>query len=106
MANSPVIFGAQHMTKALSDSSFFEALPEFLTVKSKMETMKVNLENNKGCTPCKMRKARNSVNSDFLSIMSSLSQDGKERFKKYFGVDRLLFNKTDPKTYRVTLMEM
>lgn len=86
-------FGPNEITKALSDAKFFEQMPEFASLKVKMETMKANQK--KGCVPCRARRIISSVNADFMRIVPTLSDQAKERLKKYYGVDTIKYNKVD-----------
>lgn len=85
--------GPAEISKAISDAEFYRAMPEFSILNTKMRVMKDN--SKKGCTPCKMRRVVNSINADFMHILPTLSDDGKARFKKYYGVDEVKYNKID-----------
>jgi len=85
--------GPTEINKAVSDANFYVMVPEFSTLRVKMETMKGNPK--KGCTPCRMRHVINSINADFMHLISTLSDDGKARLKKYYGVDKIRYNKID-----------
>lgn len=107
MSNTrPVVLGPEHVKKAIVDPEFFSKLPEFLTVKHKLEAMHANLNSNKGCSSCKMRRAVNTVYSDFARIASSLSLDGLTRLKDYLKAEKLVINRMDPITRRVSLKEV
>lgn len=88
MADAPTILQAAHVSRAISDPAFYALMPEFLTIKRKIEAMHVDLSS--GCSPCKKRRIASAVNSDFVSILNTLSDSGFARLKKYFGVSRLL----------------
>jgi hypothetical protein len=104
--DKPIILGPSHVKRAIGDPNFYIQMPEFLTIKRKLDAMHVNLNSGKGCSSCKMRRATNTVYSDFASIASSLSSDGLARLKKYLGVERLVINKVNPATNRVSLQEV
>lgn len=96
--------GPAEIAKATGDSSFFKQMPEFATLKIKMDTMREN--STRGCTPCRKRRIVASVNGDFMRLVNTLSADGKERLKKYYGADQIKYNTIDRvarKTYVVTI---
>ena len=86
-------FGPSEISNALSDSTFFEKVPEFASLKVKMDAMRTN--SKKGCAPCQARRMISSVNADFMRMLPTLTDDGKERLKKYFGVDTIKYNKVN-----------
>jgi hypothetical protein len=104
--NKPEILGPSHVKRAIGDPNFYAQMPEFLTIKRKLDAMHINLNSGKGCSSCKMRRAANTVYSDFASIVASLSPDSLARFKKYLGVNKLVINKVNPATNRVSLQEV
>ena len=103
MADRPTIMQASHIQKAMGDPNFYTLLPEFLPLKRKIEAMHVNL--NTGCTPCTKRRIADTVNSDFVSIMNSLTDDGFARLKRYVGAKRLLVRAVDRTTNKVVMRE-
>lgn len=92
MANN-VEIGPSEINKALSDAEFFRKMPEFAVLRVKMDTAQKS--SKRGCTPCRMRRIVSTMNSDFMRIIPTLSDDGKARFKKYFGADTISYNKVD-----------
>ena len=95
-----IILGGPEVAKATSDDNFFRAMPEFAVLRVKMATMRAN--SKKGCTPCRKRREVASIAGDFMSILPTLSEDGKTRLKKYFGVDGIRYTKVDRPTMRAT----
>lgn len=96
--------GPAEINKAMSDANFYAAMPEFASLRVKMDAAKAG--SNKGCTPCKLRRIMGSANADFMRILPTLSDDGKKRLKKYYGVDSIKYNTIDRiarKTYVVTI---
>lgn len=89
----PVILQASHIQRAMNDPSFYALLPEFLPLKRKIEALHVNV--GTGCPSCRKRRVANTVNSDFVSILNSLSNDGFSRLKRYLGAGRLLVRARD-----------
>lgn len=87
-SDRPVMFGVDQVKRAIGDSNFFTLLPEFLPIKKKLEAMHMNFD--AGCSSCVKRRAATSVTSDFMTILSGLSDDALGRVKSYLGVNRLL----------------
>ena len=104
MADRPVILQASHIQKSMNDANFYALLPEFLPLKRKIEALHVNL--GTGCSTCKKRRVADTVNSDFVSILNSLSDDGYARLKKYLGANRLLIRAVDRSTNKVMMREV
>lgn len=104
MDDRPVILQSSHVHKAINDANFYTLLPEFLPVKRKIEALHVNLTT--GCSPCKKRRIADTMNSDFVSILNSLSADGYARLKKYIGAKRLLVRAMDKVHNKVVMKEV
>lgn len=104
MADRPVILQASHIQRAMSDPNFYAMLPEFLPLKRKIEALHVNV--SEGCSSCRKRRVSDTVNSDFVSILNSLSADGFARLKKYVGAGRLLVRAMDGNTRKAVLKEV
>jgi hypothetical protein len=104
MTNPPVLLGESLATRALSDSNFFNVLPEYSTLKMKMQTMKADLTvAASGCSGCRKRRVVRTLFSDFLSVTLALSGDGLARLKTYLGTPSLLVNRMDPSTGKVEM---
>lgn len=103
-APKPTILSVDHIKRAIGDANFYTALPEFLAVKRKMDAMHVDF--NSGCSPCKKRRVATSLTSDFVSILTGLSDDGLARVKKYLGVPRLLVRSMNQQTRKVEMKEI
>lgn len=104
MADRPVILQASHIQRAMSDPNFYALLPEFLPVKRKIEALHVDVSS--GCSDCRRRRVSDTVNSDFVSILNSLSADGLSRLKRYIGAGRLLVRAMDGETRKAVLKEI
>lgn len=100
----PVILGPEHIKRAVADDNFYSMLPEFLTIRRKLDAMHVNLK--KGCSSCQMRRVAGTVNSDFVAILNRLTSDGMKRLKRYVGASRLLIRATNRTTGRMELREV
>lgn len=104
MPAKPVLLGQDHIKRAIGDDNFFTLMPEFASIRKKMEAMHVDF--NKGCSPCKKRRVATSLTSDFVSVLSNLSDDGLKRVKQYLGVPRLLVRTVNRDTARVEMKEI
>lgn len=104
MADRPVILQASHIQRAMNDASFYTLLPEFLPLKRKIEALHVNV--GAGCSSCNRRRVADTVNSDFVSILNSLTPDGFSRLKRYLGAGRLLVRAMDNARRKVVLREV
>ena len=100
----PTILSPQHVTRAIGDPNFFTLMPEFLPVRKKLDVM--NAAPGPGCPSCARRRAAQALSSDFASILVSLSSDGMQRLKKYYGVSSLVVRALNPATGRVELKEV
>lgn len=103
-ASKPVLIGTDHINRALGDANFFTQLPEFLPVKKKMEAALA--APGPGCMACRRRRAMGSATSDFISVLSTLSDSGLARMKKYLGVERLLVRTVNRSSGKVELKEV
>lgn len=99
-----IILGPSEIARATSDNNFFREMPEFAVLRVKMDTMKS--ASKKGCTPCRKRREAASISADFMSIVPTLSEDGKTRFKRYFGADNIRYTKIDRSERRAVSVEM
>lgn len=104
VTEKPTILSPSHITKAIGDPNFFNLMPEFQTIKRKIDAMHVDL--NTGCSPCKKRRIATSLTSDFISILNNLSDNGLQRIKKYIGVNRLLIRAVNNQTGKMELKEV
>ena len=99
---SRTILSADHVRKALSDPKFFDMMPEFSALKSKLDTMK-KAPTKYGCSSCREKRLRSSLHSDFVTTLNSLPTSALQRFKKYLGSDELLINAYDTKSGKTVL---
>lgn len=99
MSDQAILLGTEEIRRCLQDQNFFLSLPEFLPIKKKIETM--NNAKASGCSVCKMRRIASSVSADFLHILGSISDDAKDRIKKYFGTSNILYNRYDKDTNEI-----
>lgn len=108
MANEPrpVLFGGEHITKAMKDDNFYALLPQFLPIKAKIAAMHVDLKNPKGCSSCQQRRVKVSVERDFAAIVASLDPASGRKFKDYFGVQKMVIHAVDPRTNSAYLKEI
>lgn len=104
MQEKPVILSVDHIKRAIGDPNFFNSMPEFSSIKKKMDAMHVDF--NTGCSPCKKRRVATSLTSDFVSILTNMSDDGLARMKKYVGANRLLVRSVNKQTGKVEMKEV
>lgn len=102
--STTIILGPAEISRATSDNNFYREMPEFAVLRVKMDTMKA--ASKKGCTPCRKRREAASVGADFMSIVPTLSEDGKARFKRYFGADKIRYTTIDRSARRAVSVEM
>jgi len=103
MTNPAILMGEGLASKALSDPNFFVRMPEFSSLKVKMQAMKADLTaTTGGCSNCRKRRVVRTLFSDFMAVLLSLSRDGVERVKQYFGTPALLVHHMDPATGKVS----
>ena len=90
----PVLLSDSLATRALSDPSFFVQLPEYSSLRAKMQTMHADLSSTHsgGCGSCRKRRVVRTLFSDFMTVTNSLSPDGFTRLKGYFGAPALILN--------------
>ena len=46
------------------------------------------------------------MTSDFVTILNSLSDDGLQRLKKYFGINKMIVRAINPKTRKTETREV
>lgn len=98
------ILAVDHIKRAIGDDNFYTMLPEFLPVKRKIEAMHVDY--SRGCNDCRKRRIATSLTSDFVSVLTNLSDDGLARVKKYLGVPRLMVRARNTQTGKLELKEI
>lgn len=107
MANDrPVLFGGEHIKKALNDSAFYDKLPQFRQIKAKMAAMQASLKNQKGCSSCQQRRTQLNVEREFAAIASSLDAESGKAFREYFGVPRMVIHAVNPVTHAAYLKDI
>lgn len=85
---------------SMADARFYEAMPEFLSLKRKMQTMHEDLLSPHGCTNCQKNRVHRALGGDYLTIVQNLKDDGKVRLRRYFGADELVATVLDPATQK------
>lgn len=107
MANErPVLFGGEHLTRAIKDDAFYAKLPQFLPIKAKINAMHANVKNPSGCSSCAQRRVRTNVERDFAAIVASLDPESGRKFREYFGVNRMVIHAVNPKTHAAYLKDI
>ena len=92
--------------QSMTDPKFYEALPEFLPLRAKMEAMKAGTTASRGCTPCALRRVYNSLASNYMATLAALSPDGARRVRAYFGADELRAVRVNPTTRKTETIRL
>ena len=98
-AASPQLISLGTAARCLSDSRFYEALPEFLPLRAKM-SMQAAVAGRAGCSSCAKRRMQSSAGIDFIRMVRGLEGDRLARFKAYIGAETLLVNGMNAVTKR------
>lgn len=106
MPERSVMLGGAHISKAVSDDSFFRTMPEFMPIKAKISAMHADMSSKSGCAPCRQKRVRANIEADFASIASSLTPDGAARLKRYFCEDRMTVFARNPRTGNAYVKEL
>lgn len=87
MADKPgVMLGGAHITKAVTDSKFFDLMPEFSSVRAQIDTMHIDIKSKKGCNACNKRRFHTNIDGNFAAIASKLPDERAKVLKKYLGI--------------------
>ena len=81
-----VMLGGSHIAKAVSDSKFFELMPEFASIKAQMDTMHIDINSKKGCNACNKRRLHANIDGNFAAIVSRLPDERVKVLKQYLGI--------------------
>ena len=84
MPENAKILSYSMVSKGLMDPKFYELLPEFVTLKSKLQLLNVDIVKKTGCSGCAKRRVESNMFKDFLSVTQSLDSNGINRFKEYY----------------------
>ena len=98
MTDNARILSYSMVSSSLTNPDFFIAMPEFLTLKSKLAALRVDITKPGGCTGCQKKRIESNLFKDYLYIVQALDTNGVKRFKDYFKMDKLMINVQDPKT--------
>lgn len=101
-----IILGPGEIARAVADENFFRLMPEFSVLRAKMATMKASAMANRGCSSCRHTRQAMSVSGDFMSIVPTLSDDGKARLKRYYGADAIRYTRINRATMRATSVQI
>lgn len=94
MSDKPgVMLGGAHIAKAVSDSAFFQLMPEFASIRAQIATMHIDVNSKKGCNSCNKRRLHANIDGNFAAIASRLPDERAKVLKKYLGIaeDQLFF---------------
>lgn len=101
MNNRPSLLSQGMVDRALADNAFYAQLPEFTQLRGSVTTtVKVN---NGNCSRCGRTKQKLNTFNNFSTLSTALTQDGRDRLKRYFGVTGLMLNIIDPNSKQVTV---
>jgi hypothetical protein len=56
MSKPGVMLGGVHVSKAVSDSGFFQLMPEFASIRAQINTMHIDMKSKKVCNSCTKRR--------------------------------------------------
>ncbi|MFC1453608.1 hypothetical protein ACFLQL_00320 [Verrucomicrobiota bacterium] len=101
MSDIAKILSYSMVSKALLDTNFYTLLPEFATLKNKLQLLKINIAKPTGCSGCQKRRVEANMFKDFLSVVQTLDADGIKKFKEYFKINKLMLNIINPQTKAV-----
>ena len=98
MSDNAKILSYSMVSQGLMDPKFYELLPEFSTLKNKLQLLHVDFKKPAGCSGCQKRKVESNMFRDFLSVTQTLDENGINRFKEYFKITKLMINVINPQT--------
>ena len=94
----PTMLSRALVSQALADDKFFALLPEFRPLQAQLKAMDVQLQAKTGCSSCAKRRVEANLTSAFLTVLMSLPPAQMATFKRYAGVDSLMFSTQNAKT--------
>ena len=103
-----IMLGGIHIEKAVSDSSFFQLMPEFSSIKSQLATMHAEVNTKRGCSSCNKRRVHANIDGNFAAIASRLTEDRAKILKKYLGISEqelLYIRAVNPSTHQLILKQ-
>lgn len=86
MSKPGVMLGGSHISKAVSDSDFFQLMPEFASIRVQIATMHIDVKSKKGCNTCNKRRLHANIDGNFAAIASRLPEERAKVLKKYLGI--------------------
>ena len=86
MSKPGVMLGGSHISKAVSDSDFFQLMLEFASIRAQIATMHIDVKSKKGCNTCNKRRLHANVDGNFAAIASRLPEERAKVLKKYLGI--------------------
>ena len=88
MSTKPgVMLGGSHIARAVGDSSFFQLMPEFASIRAQIATMHIDVHTKKGCSSCNKRRLHTNIDGNFAAIAARLPPERAKVLKKYLGLD-------------------
>lgn len=101
MTNRPTLLSQAMVDRALKDSTFFSVVPEFAQLRSPVT--KTTISPSRGCSGCGRNKQTVNAFKNFTLVASSLTKEGQDRLKRYYGVTGIMMNAVDNNSKQVTL---
>ena len=108
MSKPGVMLGGSHISKAVSDSDFFQLMPEFASIRAQIATMHIDVKSKKGCNTCNKRRLHANVDGNFAAIASRLPAERAKVLKKYLGIgddQKFYIRAVNPATRQLILKE-
>ena len=96
MTDHPTLLSRAMVEAALKDEKFFKKMPEFITLRPSLQTMKA--ATNHGCSGCRGRAVTNNITAAFLAVLSTLNDSAVQRLKRYLGIKKLMYSAHNPRT--------
>ncbi len=94
----PTLLDTGMVMRALDDSNFYSAVPEFLLVRKRATELKASLKLRRGCSSCRRKRVHRTLFGDFMGVLNNISPDGLARLKKYLGAQALMLQWRDHST--------
>ena len=93
-----MMLAEREIKDSMADVKFYEVMPEFLPIRSRMQAAHDDIVTTKGCAHCAKNRAYRNFSADYMRIVQNLTEDGKARMRGYFGADELRATVLDPAT--------
>lgn len=98
MGNSAKIISYSMVSGALLNTEFYNLLPEFLPLKARLPSLKIDLNKPGGCTGCQKKRVEAGLFKEFVQCVQTLSPLSLQKLKDFYHVDKLMVNVVNPTT--------